>query len=217
MLLPAELGGLEADPRDVVEAVARFAAADASAGWCVGISAGCAIFSGHLTRDAAREVYADPDVGTAGMFAPLGVVHRRRGVSPGGETSLTGRWPFASNVVHSRWIGLGAMVPDEQGDKPVRRVVFVPSDDLLIEDTWHSCGLQATGSHHVQADDLVVDLGRSTTLTGSPWLDGPLWQLPLFTVLLPVLVAPRSASACCERSTTCCSGWRTPEVALDAR
>jgi alkylation response protein AidB-like acyl-CoA dehydrogenase len=189
MLLPVALGGLEADPREVVEAVARVAAADASAGWCVGISAGCAIFAGHVTRDAAREMCADPDLGMAGMFAPLGVVQRRPGASGDSETSLTGRWPFASNVVHSRWIGVGAMVPDQPDAEPVRRVVFVRTDDLTIEDTWHSCGLQATGSHHVRADDVVIDLGRSTTFAGSPWLDGPLWQLPLFTVLLPVLVA----------------------------
>jgi indole-3-acetate monooxygenase len=173
----------------VVEAVTRVAAADASAGWCVGISAGCAIFSGHVTRDAARAMYADPNLGTAGMFAPLGVVHCRQRASGDSETSLTGRWPFASNVLHSSWIGLGALVPDEGESKPVRRVVFVPTDDLIIEDTWHSCGLQATASHHVQADDVVVDLGCSTTFAGSPWPDGPLWQLPLFTVLLPVLVA----------------------------
>jgi alkylation response protein AidB-like acyl-CoA dehydrogenase len=81
------------------------------------------------------------------------------------------------------------MVADEQTDEQVPRVVFVPTDDVTIEDTWHSSGLQATGSHHVRVDDLLVDLRRSTTFAGSPWTTAPLWQLPLFTVLLPVLVA----------------------------
>ena len=71
---------------------------------------------------------------------------------------------------------------------PVRRVVFVPTDNLTIQENWHSSGLQATGSHHVRADDVAVDLRHSTTSGGSPWLNGPLWQVPLFTVLLPVLV-----------------------------
>jgi alkylation response protein AidB-like acyl-CoA dehydrogenase len=189
MLLPAELGGLESAPMDVVNAVARVGAADADAGWCVGISAGVAIFAGHLAPAAACEVFADPDQGAAGMFAPLGTVEHRDQRSGDGRTVLTGRWPFASNVLHSRWIGVGALVHDDGDDKPVRRVVFVPTEELQIEDSWKSYGLQNTGSHHVRADHVVVDLARSTTMAGSPWQDGPLWRLPLFTVLLPVLVA----------------------------
>ena len=189
MLLPAELGGLEADPRDVVNMVARVSAVDASTGWCTGISAGCNIFSGHVARSAAEEMYADPDVGLAGMFAPLGVVTRAGSADGGVDTLLSGRWPFASNCLHSGWIGVGAVVGNGDDVEPLSRVVFVPAAELMVEDTWDACGLQATGSHHVRADAVPVDLDRSATFAGSPWPTGPLWQMPLFTVLLPVLVA----------------------------
>src|SRR3712207_2687785 len=41
LLMPATLGGRDAHPREAIDAVAKVAAADGSAGWCTAISAGC--------------------------------------------------------------------------------------------------------------------------------------------------------------------------------
>ena len=184
-LLPAELGGHEAHPGEVVDMVAAVAAADGSAGWCTAISTGSGIFAGYIAQDAARAMYADPDVGGAGMFAALGTVR-----TVDGKTTLTGRWPFASNCLHSRWIGLGAFVENEAGDvEPIPRLVVLPYEDVTIEDTWHGGGLRATGSHHVRVDGADIDLARSCTFGDTSWPDGPLWRMPLFTVLGPVLTA----------------------------
>lgn len=188
-LLPAELGGRSAHPAELVEAVARVAAADGSTGWCTGITAACNLFSGYLPEDAARHMYLDPDVGIAGMFATTGVVTKTARADGGFDATLTGRWPFTSNCLHSRWIGVGALIRDDQGTEPVPRMVFLSPEDLVIEDTWHSTGLQATGSHHVHADKAHVDLNRSCTFSDRPWADGPLWWMPMFTVFGPVLVA----------------------------
>ena len=177
-------------PRELIDAVARLAAADGSTGWCVSISGGCNLFAGYVSEPAAREMYTDPDVALAGMFAPLGVVTTTAGAGSGVAATLTGRWPFASNCLHSRWIVLGAVVRDAQGaTEPRPRMIVVPTDDLVIEDTWHSAGLRATGSHHVRADDVQIDLARSCTFSDRSWADGPLWRMPMFTVLGSVLVA----------------------------
>jgi len=189
MLLPAALGGQDAHPRLLVDAIARIAAADASTGWCAAVGASLNIFSGHLPESAAREIYADPDVGIAGMLAPMGVVTRTTRADGGVDATLTGRWPFASNSPNSAWIGLAALVTDGSEEDPTGRVVWVPTRDVLIEDTWHAEGLRATGSHHVRTQALPVDLTRSCRYTDSAWADGPLWQMPVFTVLLPVMVA----------------------------
>jgi alkylation response protein AidB-like acyl-CoA dehydrogenase len=189
-LLPAALGGREAHPRELIDAVARIAAADGSTGWCVSISAGCNLFAGYVSEPAARDMYVDPDVGLAGMFAALGVATTTAHTGRGVATTLTGRWPFASNCLHSRWIVLGSVVRDEQGTtEPMPRMIIVPTEDLVIEDTWRSAGLRATGSHHVRADDVPIDLARSCTFAGRSWADGPLWRMPMFTVLGSVLVA----------------------------
>ena len=202
-LLPTELGGRQAHPSELIDAVARTAAADASTGWCLSVSAGCKLFSGYLPEASAREMYVDPDVEIACMFAPLGVATRSAVSNGGYDATLTGRWPFTSNCLHSRWIGVGAVVRDDDRTESRPRVVFLPADDLVIEDTWYSSGLQATGSHHVRADTTPVELARSCTFSDQPWADGPLWRMPLFTVLGPVLVAAPLGIA--EAPSTRCS------------
>ena len=49
-LLPTALGGRQAHPRELIDAIARIAAADASTGWCMAVSAGCNLFSGYISE-----------------------------------------------------------------------------------------------------------------------------------------------------------------------
>jgi indole-3-acetate monooxygenase len=184
MLLPTALGGAQAPVLDLAEVVEQIAAVDGSTAWCAVIGAGSNIFGGYLSEAGAREVFADPDQGSATMFAPAGRI-----ADVGGRLVLNGRWPFTSNCLHSTWAGLGALIerPDGDGPDPVPRVVFVRMADLTIEDTWDSVGLRGTGSHDVTAHDVVVDPGQWATFTTTPWADGPLWRLPIHTALLPLL------------------------------
>lgn len=186
-LLPSALGGDERHPREVVSAIAAVAAIDASAAWCGAISAGSNHFAGYVPEDVARRTYVDPDGGGAGMFQPAGVATVS---ADGASATLKGRWPFTSNCLHSRWIGVGAWVESADGTRePSPRLVIVPADGLTIEDTWRGNGLRATGSHHVRADDLEIDLRRSCSFADRPWAEGQLWRMPLFTVLAPMLAA----------------------------
>jgi alkylation response protein AidB-like acyl-CoA dehydrogenase len=185
-VLPAALDGRQAPVLELMEATERIAAVDGSTGWNAVIGSGSNLFAGYMPESGARQVFADPDQGSATMLATAGRVTDRDGVSV-----LDGRWPFTSNCLHSTWVGLGALVDgavDDRGD-PVSATIFVRADDLEIEDTWDSFGLRATGSHHVTARDLVVDLDHAA-LAGAPsWADGPLWRLPIHTVLLPALTS----------------------------
>jgi indole-3-acetate monooxygenase len=186
LALPAALGGLEAPVIDIVEVIEELATVDGSTAWCTAIGAGSNLFAGYITEAAARVVFRDPDQGNATMFAPYGEV-----VRVDGRNVLTGRWPFSSNCLHSVWIGLGAHVggEDEVID-PVPRLIFVPVDDVTIEDTWYALGLRGTGSHHTSVRDLVVDMDLSCRFPPEqPWAEGTLWRLPLYTVLLPMLSA----------------------------
>ena len=116
MAVPAALGGLEAPVVDVVDVIERIAAVDGSTAWCSVIAAGSNLFAGYIEEAAARTVFADPDQGNATMFAPNG----RLTGGPDGARRLSGRWPFASNCLHSAWIGLGALVEDGDGSLPAR-------------------------------------------------------------------------------------------------
>ena len=185
LALPVAFGGFEAPVVEMMDVFERIAAVDGSTGWCAVIGGASNVFAGYVTEAGARAVFADPDQGSATMFAPCGKV-----AVVGGRRVLGGRWPFASNVLHSRWIGLGAFVEDGDGTvDPVPRVVFVPVGDVTIEDTWDALGLRGTGSHHVSVTDLEVDLDRSCTFADQPWPIGTLWRLPLHIALFPVLTA----------------------------
>jgi indole-3-acetate monooxygenase len=184
LFIPAELGGLEAPILEVMDVMERIAAADGSTGWCAAISAGGKVFAGYLPEDGARAVFADPDEGNATMFAPTGRV-----VSENGPMLLSGRWPFTSNCLHSAFVGLGAMFDEADGADPVHRIVFVPTADLAIEDTWDVAGLRGTGSHHVSAAGIPVAVERSARFADRPWPKGTVWRLPIYSALLPTLVA----------------------------
>jgi alkylation response protein AidB-like acyl-CoA dehydrogenase len=184
LMIPAALGGMEAPITDVMDIMERIAAVDGSAGWCAAIGAGSNVFAGYMPATGAGAVFADPDQGNATMFAPLGRV-----VSDHGHLTMSGRWPFTSNCLHSAWVGLGALLHEADGADPVHRIVFVPAADLTFEDTWDVVGLRGTGSHHVAAAEVPVDPDRCARFGGRPWPDGTLWRLPIYTTLLPTLVA----------------------------
>jgi len=180
-VIPAALGGTESPVSDVVDAVSRVAAIDGSAGWCAAIGAGSNVFAGYMPETGAKKVFADADQGSATMFAPTGTVE---------DGILRGRWSLTSNCLHSAWAGLGAIAHTADGTpEPAPRVVFVPLNDLTVEDTWQTPGLRGTGSNHVRADDVAVELDRSCHFRDRPWPNGTLWRLPIFTVLIPVLAA----------------------------
>ena len=103
---------------------------------------------------------------------------------------MTGRWPFSSNCRHGAVIGLGAWVPDEAGEiQRAPRLVFLPMDEVTIEDTWDAHGLRATGSHHTSVTDATIELDRTLAFHEPTWPDGPLWRVPVFSALSPVLAA----------------------------
>ncbi len=181
--LPTELGGSDAHLLEVLEAIERIAAIDGSTGWCAAIGSLTNVFAGYMPHDGAVTVFTDPDQGNAGVFGPCGDVRRN-----GEGLTLTGRWPFCSNSLHSAWVGLGSWwYGDGDQPEPIPRLVFVPAADLAIEPTWDAPGLCGTGSHHASVEAAAVERDRSLTFADQPWPEGPLWRLPLFGVLGPAL------------------------------
>ena len=185
MVLPASLGGLETPTLEAVDVIERLSAADGSTGWCAIIGGGSNIFAGYLPPEGAAEVFADPDRSSATMFAPLGTLDE----AADGTLRLEGRWPFVSNCLHAEWIGLGAVLRRDGNADPVPRLAFVRARDLEIEDTWDVVGLRGTGSHHVAAVNLAVDPRHCCEFVGEPWPDTPLFRMPVFSVILPMLAA----------------------------
>jgi alkylation response protein AidB-like acyl-CoA dehydrogenase len=159
MYTPRTLGGWEVDPLTfyrVVEALARI---DGSTAWCVWIASGNPVYVGRCLADASAEAVfgRDPQVVTAGVVAPYG-----RAVVQDGGYLVSGRWPYASGCQHSTWLFCCCTVCDSgqlrriAGGDPEVRVLFVPTSQVTIVDTWEVSGLAGTGSHDVVIEQVFV-------------------------------------------------------------
>jgi indole-3-acetate monooxygenase len=188
MLMPRSLGGDEVDPMTACQVLEEVSTVDGAVGWCAMIGACNGHFGGLLPAAGAREIYADRDVVLAGTFRPNGMA-----VAIEGGYRVTGRWPFASGIMHASWLMGGCRIQDD--DRPrltasgaeVTALMFLPRADAKVIDTWHTGGLRGTGSHDFEVTDVFVPSSRSVSFTDPPVERGPLYSLPaiaLFATLI---------------------------------
>jgi indole-3-acetate monooxygenase len=176
---PASLDALQAPPARTLAAAETIARGDASAGWCVSIAATSSLLSAYLPEEGAAEIFVDPRMVAAGVWAPRG-----HAVSVDGGLRVSGRWSFCSGISHSEWLFAGCVLEDPKAgtdDGPVLRVTALPTAELEILDTWHTSGLRGTGSHDAVADGLFVPDHHVLSLMNTPpRIDAPLYRFPIF-------------------------------------
>jgi indole-3-acetate monooxygenase len=188
LFVPRALGGSEADPVIMCQVVEELSRCDGSAGWVSMLCGSYGLLSGLLPHDAARVIYADPDAIVAGSLVPKGIAR----IVDGGYR-VSGRWPMASGINHSTWLLAVCRLFD--GDRmrlmshgsPQVRLLFFPTSEVEIIDTWHVAGLRGTGSHDYQVQDLFVPADYACELIDEPVHTGPLYTLPyvsMATVLM---------------------------------
>ena len=90
----ATSGARRRAPLELVEAVETLARADASAGWCLAVTATSGLVAAYLDEDAAREVYGSAGVAVGGVFAPRG--QRAWARVTGSRSAGAGRSPAAA-------------------------------------------------------------------------------------------------------------------------
>ncbi|MFO1197407.1 MAG: acyl-CoA dehydrogenase family protein [Burkholderiaceae bacterium] len=189
LLVPREYGGLEVHPRVFVDVVERVGRVDGSSAWCVMIGATAATCAAFLPPATARELFADPGVTLAGVFAPRGTaVSEARGGVDGYRVS--GRWAWGSGSRNAHFVLGGCLVPGPDG-KPqrlpggapaVRSVVFKAAEVRLL-DTWDVSGLAGTGSTDFEVADVWVPATRTCSYLTDPPLPVPLYCFPTFGLL----------------------------------
>jgi alkylation response protein AidB-like acyl-CoA dehydrogenase len=184
---PAELGGTPLPPTDFSDVIEELAYVEAATAWTGMIGAGCTgLAAGWLPEAGVRQVFGPgPSAGQpagrpviAGQLVARGAGHP----APGGYL-VTGRWGFASGIVHADWL-VGAFQPDDQ-EGPDRVVVFfVPKGRAEVIDNWHVAGLQGTGSLDFSLDGTFVP-GELTYELGSPAARGG----DLFRLGMPAFIS----------------------------
>lgn len=185
MIVPRELGGLEADPVTQSEVIERLAYFDASAAWCGFIGAGSTGFvAANLPQAGLEEVLAH-NGGRWPVFAgsPTPTATARR--VPGGF-EVAGRWGYASGIRHADFVFAGFMVEDEGEPArdahgvPLALAGAIPISEVDVEDTWDTMGLRGTGSTHFSSPGVFVPEQRTFGFPMSvPQRGGAVFRLPV--------------------------------------
>jgi 3-hydroxy-9,10-secoandrosta-1,3,5(10)-triene-9,17-dione monooxygenase len=183
-LQPARWGGHEAPLEVFYDIAMALAEGDMSAGWVYGVAGVTPWLLGLMDDRAAADVWGhDP---TTLVGACLRQAGQQVTVAPtSGGACFSGRWSFASGCLHCGWAFLGAVLPTEAGAPPDWRVFLVPRRDFEIVDTWHSHGLQATGSHDIVVREAFVPDFRIRRMSDNILCLGPGQKLntaPLYRV-----------------------------------
>lgn len=143
-MVPKQLGGLEITPKEFFQIQTEIAEYDMSTAWVGGIIAVHAFQIALMDEKAQQDVYGDnPSARISSSYNPVG----GKTEAADGGLMLSGRWGWSSGSDHCDWVLLGAIIAGEG-----YRTFLVPRADYEIEDTWHSMGLQGTGSN-----DIVID------------------------------------------------------------
>ncbi|MZE75591.1 hypothetical protein [Streptomyces xinghaiensis] len=145
-------GGLETDVRTMGEVAKALSHYCPSTSWVVNNINGSNLLAAKFPQAARDEVFgADPGAKLASVFAATGTAVRTEG-----GYLLTGSWPYASGILHDDWTILVARETDRDGEPVGGLSLLVPTADVTIEDTWHTVGMRATGSHTVVLRETFV-------------------------------------------------------------
>src|SRR5436190_435099 len=111
LMVPTELGGLEADTDTVIDVFEELAHQDGSIGWTHMANASATSYSAFLDPNDAREmVGGQPGSVFAGQFAPRGTARRE----PDGFR-VSGGYSFGSGSAHASYLGGGGFVMTDAG------------------------------------------------------------------------------------------------------
>ncbi len=173
LMMPAELGGAEADlglQTEIMEAVSYI---DPSTGWSYAIGASALGFCAFFPNEAIERMFAGGHIPTlAGSIMP------GRAVPVAGGYRVTGRWSWASGIRHAEWVFAHALVERPGGGPPESRFAALPVADVEIHDMWNVAGLKGTGSCDFSVSDYFVPAGFTFDLREmEPQRGGPMYLL----------------------------------------
>ncbi|QUM74424.1 acyl-CoA dehydrogenase family protein [Sphingopyxis granuli] len=155
---PAQYGGGEIDPGEMLEAASEIASVCASTAWVAQLLAVHSHAISYYDTRLQEEVWgADRHALIGSSVAPVGKVEHVEG-----GYRLTGRYSFSSGCDHASWILFGGYLPGPNGEK-LHSLFVVPRSDYEIVDNWHTMALRGTGSKDVILNNVFVPDYRAET------------------------------------------------------
>jgi alkylation response protein AidB-like acyl-CoA dehydrogenase len=154
--LPRELGGLECNPVDWLDAIEELSRINGSVGWLGMLHAGGTFAS----PEAMLPILAKDRWITAGN---LGRAAGKAVRVPGGYR-VSGKWPFCSGSPEANWLYGRSILYTEDGEQVTSPVDgnpwyitgYFPRSAVTLHDTWDGLGLRGTGSGHIEIKDVFI-------------------------------------------------------------
>lgn len=159
IMVPRELGGGEAHPNDVIDAISELSYWDGSAGWYShAVMTGGAVAGAHLGPRAVEAIFPNGRfLMSAGQAAPTGKAEK---LDEGYR--ISGRFSFGSGSPHAQWLVGGYMLCE--GGKPVigadgqptLLIGLAPRETVKFLGNWQVLGLRGTGSYDFEVREQVL-------------------------------------------------------------
>jgi 3-hydroxy-9,10-secoandrosta-1,3,5(10)-triene-9,17-dione monooxygenase len=150
ILMPPRFGGYGLGFDTWFEVVREIAKADASHAWCASLMIHHQHYVGQFSEAAQKAVWADGvDASIAASIQPVGRV-----APVDGGYRVSGQFPFASGINHSRWLIVGALL--EIGGRPEAMFFLIPPGEYKVVDSWFTVAMRATGSNTAVCEDVFV-------------------------------------------------------------
>lgn len=175
LMVPRELGGEEAHPSDLIDAIAELSYWDGSAGWYAhAVMTGGAVAGAFLGNVATEQIFPNNRFShVAGQAAPTGKAERARD-----GYRISGRYSFGSGTPRAQWIVGGYLLHEgsqpvmgPQG-QPVMLIGLAPRETVQFLGNWNVLGLRGTGSYDFEVTeqilhrDFFLDPGRPVQQRG---------------------------------------------------
>lgn len=159
IMAPRELGGSEAHPLDVIDAISELSYWDGSAGWYGhAVMTGGAVAGAHLGPRAVGAIFPDGKFAhAAGQAAPTG-----KAVREGDGYRISGRYSFGSGTPKASFI-VGGYIVHEEGEpvkdesgNPIMLIGLAPRETVKFHGNWDVLGLRGTGSYDFEVTEQVL-------------------------------------------------------------
>jgi alkylation response protein AidB-like acyl-CoA dehydrogenase len=170
ILVPRELGGSEATPRQAMDLYRTLAYADPSTGWVtMAIAMVTGLAGAFFDRDTAEELFRTPRLGIAGQGTRPG-----NAVPVDGGHLVSGEWQFASGIKHSTHLHTAAR-DTVTGET---RFFIIPVGEVEFVENWDVLGLRGTGSIDYSLSDVFVESRFSyPSLSRNPVTGGATYRI----------------------------------------
>lgn len=159
IMVPRELGGGEAHPEDVIDAISELSYWDGSAGWYShAVMTGGAVAGAHLGPRAIEAIFPGGRfLRAAGQAAPTGKAER-----VGDGYRISGRFAFGSGSSGAGWL-VGGYTLHEGGSpvigengQPIMLIGLAPRKSARFLGNWDVLGLRGTGSYDFEIAEQVL-------------------------------------------------------------